>query len=235
MESLFIITSAIYTSYGNISTKDRIEQTKETIESIKKYAPNSKIVLLECGERSLDENLFDCKIIDYANNLKIKSHRLEYLRSSKDVRPEIILKSMLEILITNDYLKSIHNNPYERIFKLCGRYKLNSKFNFKTHLLSKNKMIILKPTVSQHLYRNEKASSILTCSTRFFSFDCKLLNVIIEMYDKMEQEILFLSKFDDQVDIEHLFYKHLNKKIVNFINKIGIDGYWSPEKYFIEE
>jgi hypothetical protein len=39
MTSLFLVTSALYTSYGKCSTEERIEQTKETIKSIETYAP----------------------------------------------------------------------------------------------------------------------------------------------------------------------------------------------------
>ena len=45
MTSLFLVTSAIYTSYGKCPTEERIAQTKETIKSIRTYAPDSNIVL----------------------------------------------------------------------------------------------------------------------------------------------------------------------------------------------
>ena len=45
MTSLFLVSSAIYTSYGKCSIEERIEQTKETIKSIRTYAPDSNIVL----------------------------------------------------------------------------------------------------------------------------------------------------------------------------------------------
>jgi len=54
MTSLFLVTSAIYTSYGKCSTEERIEQTKETIKSIRTYAPGSAIVLLDAGEKSVN-------------------------------------------------------------------------------------------------------------------------------------------------------------------------------------
>jgi len=55
MISHFIITSAIHTSYGKCSTEERIEQTKETIKSIKTYAPGSSMVIIDCGEKSVNE------------------------------------------------------------------------------------------------------------------------------------------------------------------------------------
>ena len=68
MTSHFIITSAIYTSYGKGSTEERIEQTKETIKSIETYAPGFSMIIIDCGEKSVEENIFDCELIDYTKN-----------------------------------------------------------------------------------------------------------------------------------------------------------------------
>jgi hypothetical protein len=136
MTSHFIITSAIYTSYGKCSTEERIEQTRETIKSIETYAPGSSMVIIDCGEKSVEENMFDCKVIDYTKNEEIQYHLDEYLKKDIDLEPDIIIKSMLEIMMFSDYLKNI-TGSYERIFKISGRYKLNSKFNYSKHQSSK--------------------------------------------------------------------------------------------------
>ena len=43
----FIITSTIDCNIGVFSVKERIEQTEETIASIRKYAPGSTIVFID--------------------------------------------------------------------------------------------------------------------------------------------------------------------------------------------
>lgn len=235
MNSLFVITSAIYTSYGKCSTEERILQTKETLESIKKYAPNSSIILLDCGEKSIDSNLFDCDIIDYTKNEKIQFHLRDYLNNTQDIEPDIIIKSMLEIMVCEDYFKRIDENQYDRIFKLCGRYRLNSKFDYSKHLNSKNKVLILPPYFSQHLYNIDVNVSPLQYMTRFFSFDSALIPEMIKTYAKMKKEIINISKTKKQGDIEHLLFKHLKKKIVDTTQVIGIEGYWAPLKMWIEE
>ena len=126
MTSHFIITSAIHTSYGKCSTEERIEQTKKTLKSIETYAPGSSMVLIDCGEKSVNKNLFDCEVIDYTTNKEIQYNLQEYLRNNIDLEPEIIIKSMLEIMMFRDYLNTI-TSSYDRIFKISGRYKLNQK------------------------------------------------------------------------------------------------------------
>jgi hypothetical protein len=234
MTSHFIITSAIYTSYGKCSTEERIEQTKETIKSIETYAPGSSMVIIDCGEKSVEENLFDCELIDYTKNEEIQYHLGEYLKKDIDLEPDIIIKSMLEIMMFSDYLKNI-TGSYERIFKISGRYKLNSNFNHQKHLDAKNKVVILPPYTSQHLYNFNVTSSMFLYMTRCWSFDSSLLLNIIETYDKMRSDIIIMSQTEKQGDIEHLLYKHLNKKLVRHIDIMGVEGKWAPRGSWIEE
>jgi hypothetical protein len=234
MTSLFVVTSAIYTSYSKCSTEERIEQTKETIKSIETYAPGSTIVLLDAGEKSVDID-FGVKLIDYTIHPEIQFHLQEYLRTNRDLEPDIIIKSMLEIIMFQDYLKFHSLESYSRVFKLSGRYRLNSKFNYSSHLKSKNKVLILPPYHSQHFYNFNVSSSMFQYMTRCWSFDNNLLEKIIETYGKMKKDIIVTSRTKKQGDIEHLLYKHLNKKLVEHIDIMGVEGYWAPRKKWIEE
>jgi hypothetical protein len=234
MTSLFLVTSAIYTSYGKCSTEERIEQTKETIKSIRTYAPDSNIVLLDAGDKSADID-FDAKLIDYTTNPEIQFHLQEYLSNNNDLEADIIIKSMLEIIMFENYLKNHSLKSYSRIFKLSGRYRLNSKFNYSKHLEAKNKVLILPPYHSQHLYNTKVSSSMFQYMTRCWSFDSNLFEKIIETYGKMKKDIIVASRTEKQGDIEHLLYKHLDKRLVEYIHIMGIEGYWAPLRMWIEE
>ena len=234
MTSHFIITSAIYTSYGKCSTEERIEQTRETLKSVETYSPEYSVVIIDCGEKSVNKNLFDCEVIDYTKNEEIQYHLQEYLRSEKDLNPDIIIKSMLEIMMFGDYLKNI-TSSFDRIFKISGRYKLNSNFNYNNHIEAKDKVLLLTPHQSPHFYNFQVSSSMFSYMTRCWSFDSSLLLKIVETYDKMKGEIIHISRTEKQGDIEHLLYKHLNKNIVTHANVMGIEGYWAPRRGWIEE
>jgi hypothetical protein len=234
MTSLFLVTSAIYTSYGKCSTEERIEQTKETIKSIETYAPDSTIVLLDAGEKSVDID-FGVELIDYTQKQITKEPLDYYLSNNKDLEPDIIIKSMLEIIMFGDYLNTHSISSYERVFKLSGRYRLNSKFNYNKHLESRNKVLILPPYHSQHLYNTKVSSSMFQYMTRFWSFDSSLVSNILKTYGKMKRDIILASKTERQGDIEHLLYKHLDKRLVEHIEIMGVEGYWAPLRLWIEE
>jgi hypothetical protein len=234
MTSLFLVTSAIYTSYGKYSTEERIEQTKETIKSIETYAPDSTIVLLDAGDKSVDID-FRVQLIDYTNNSIITEPLNYYLQNNRDLNPDIIIKSMLEIIVFEDFLKNNLILNYSRIFKLSGRYRLNTKFNYQKHLESKNKIVILHPHKSLHLYNFQVSTSILSYMTRCWSFDSSLILNILSTYTKMKRDIILASRTEKQIDIEHLLYKYLNKKFVQHIDIMGVEGSWAPQGNWIVE
>ena len=51
----------------------------------------------------------------------------------------------------------------------------------------------------------------------------------------MKEDILLASKTEKQGDLEHLFYKHLDKRLVEHIEIMGVEGYWAPRGKWIEE
>ena len=142
---------------------------------------------------------------------------------------------MLEIIMFEDYLKTHSVKNYSRVFKLSGRYRLNSKFNYSKHLDAKNKVLILSPDISQHFYNVKVSSSMFLYMTRCWSFDSNLVLNIIETYGKMKKDIILMSQTEKQGDIEHLLYKHLNKKLAENIDIMGVEGKWAPRGIWIEE
>ena len=235
MTSLFIVTSAIHTSYGKYSTEERIKQTKDTLKSIETYAPDSSAVIIDCGEKSVDKDLFDCEVIDYTTHQEIQHHLQQYLLNNRDIEPDIIIKSMLEIMMFEDYLKTHSVNSYDRVFKISGRYKLNSKFDYSKHLEAKNKVVLLPPYHSQTLYNFDVKSTMFQYMTRCWSFDSSLVLNILSTYAKMKIDILYASRTEKQADIEHLLYRHLNKRLVKNIEVMGIEGLWAPRGSWIDE
>jgi hypothetical protein len=233
MTSLFLVSSAIYTSHGKCSTEERIEQTKKTIKSIETYAPDSTIVLLDAGEKSVDID-FGVELIDYTQKEIIKEPLNYYLSNNKDLKPDIIIKSMLEIIMFEDYLRNHSLESYSRVFKLNGRYRLNSKFDYSRHLKAENKVLILKPFMTDYIY-SYTPPTLFLYETRCWSFDSNLKLNISNTYTKMKKDIISISKTKRQGDIEHLFYKHLDKRLVEYTNIMGVEGYWAPQNIWLEE
>lgn len=235
MTSLFLVTSAIYTSYGKFSTEKRIRQSYNTFKSIEKYVPDSKIIVLDAGEQELQNELEPYEVINYSSNSEVVALLNEYKSICIDKEPEIIIKSMLEILMFLDFLETYNFSSYDRVFKLSGRYELNENFDYDFHINSKNKVVILSPKFSAGFYSSNPSTSLMQYMTRCWSFDTSLLNLIIKTYEKMKTDILKLMRGKGQGDIEHLLFKHMNKNFVQTINVMGVSGPYAPSGEWIEE
>ena len=133
-----------------------------------------------------------------------------------------------------DYLRNHSLESYSRVFKLSGRYRLNSKFDYSRHLKAENKVLILKPFMTDYIY-SYTPPTLLLYETRCWSFDSNLKLNISNTYTKMKKDIILASQTEKQGDIEHLLYKHLDKRLVEHINLMGVEGYWAPLKLWIQE
>lgn len=124
----FFITSVIYpipnkvVSYGGVrsgfSPEDRAAQTRQTIESIRRYVPDARVILIEAGHEEVlpasVENLADQyiyvgknRLVRWACDSKIKS-----------------LGEVMMILAATKKFKFVS----EYYFKMSGRYYLNENF-----------------------------------------------------------------------------------------------------------
>lgn len=133
MSDLVLITSWIapspdaYFLYGyqrvnkTIFTKQqRFDQTKKTIESIKKYIPNSKIIIID-GSLSEDDKKYFIENTDHV--LDIRTLQSESKAECEGYQVIEVLKYILD-----------NNLQFDRFFKISGRYWLTEEFNINLYL-----------------------------------------------------------------------------------------------------
>lgn len=130
---IFVITSVIntgnnpwsYTSLRSCFTpEERLTQTYRTIESIRNLNDNTKILLVECSNLDKQwENLLRDKVDYYVQTYNIEEVRSACLETYK--------KGFGEIKKLQEACKFIKDNNIEfnRLFKISGRYYLNSSFD----------------------------------------------------------------------------------------------------------
>jgi len=213
MKNLIIVTSVINTpdkpfSYTNtrsvFTREERFEQTKITIDSIRRFIPDCEILLVDCTDFNEEEKKYFANNCDYVLNLW----------DDKDIHPKIfgISKALGEGTLTINALKYIFDNnfKFDNLFKISGRYLLNDKFNYQ---MFDNDKIIFKPI-------NGDTSNI---ATSLYKIPYKYLNDLYDflvsnnynMINCMGYEILF-----------GLFAKDMSKKEdIIFCETLGIQGY----------
>lgn len=214
MTNLVLITSIINTpnkplSYTNtrsvFSRKERFEQTKLTIQSIKAKIPNNKILLVECSDFNEEEKIYFEKECDYILNLWDKKELHNNLFG--------ISKALGEGTQTIEAFKYIKENNicYANLFKISGRYWLNNKFDY--NIFNNNSLVFL------NVYDNVNGKH---ASTNVYKIPNSIQDVLyyflINNYEAMKAcigyEVLFLH-----------FLKSIKYENTITIKAIGVSGF----------
>lgn len=227
MKTTWIVTSALVTDVGVYDTTARIIQTHETINSIQKYFPDAKIVLVEGGKQlPVDNPLYDslrarCHVnLDMTGNDQIK-HLQENFLSKVQNRNEMggatgITKSVAELTLMASVLDALKNHPdmkpateVDRIFKISGRYQLSPLFDPAAYADVAGRYVFRKADAS---WMKDAAETIGTdhgFSSRLWSFDIAQLDDVIDTFDAMIEDCLEITQ-THYIDMEHLLYKHFH-------------------------
>ncbi len=230
MSNWFLVTSAVNTEYGPFSCESRFDQTIGTIDSIKHYCPDAKIALIEGGAIPLTEKQIDvfqkkCDVIAPYNT----HPTIEFIRkiSGDDV---FLLKTPSELFMLAEFLaKQDFIKPTDRVFKLSGRYFLNSNFNLNKHNHPR-KLVFLtkKPNV---VYFDPKKDTICPqiadwqYKCRLYSFCGSMTDFMMHKYREMFKYVFeYLYQADTFSDAEHLLYGFLGEEIVEQIEPMGVSG-----------
>lgn len=147
MRTTFIITSAINPGVGLFNPEQRINQTIQTVSSIKNIFPQSNLILID-GGKSFQEDLDNFLILKGKINLYLNMHENIQIRNLHNNFFSKIknkcelggnaggLKTLSEICLMREVLFLLKNNKnllnfinVDAIFKISGRYVLSPAFN----------------------------------------------------------------------------------------------------------
>jgi hypothetical protein len=226
----FVVTSAINSKFGVFSPAERLQQTLDTITSIKDRLPDAKIFIMECcGTPLLPEQAEQLKaaadaFIDYSNDPNVQAM---YDSDNWDV-----VKNGTEIMCFGNALEQLkadgHFAGVDRIHKMSGRYILNDMFDADTYEQTdvKSKFVIGPKYKSQ--FPIEVTTVPLQYMARLWSWPIELLDATIQVY---KDSFIFFAERVSQggyVDIEHVLYKFLPQDQVHEIQNLGVEGCIAP-------
>tara|TARA_B100000900_G_scaffold371612_1_gene350955 strand:+ start:508 stop:1161 length:654 start_codon:yes stop_codon:yes gene_type:complete len=207
MTDLVLVTSVINTpnkqlSYSKtrsvFSRKERFEQTKKTIQSIKEKISNCKIILVECTDFNDEEYNYFKDNCDYLLNLWNDKNLHDYIFG--------ISKSLGEGTMTIKAIQYIQqlNLEYNYLYKISGRYWLNKNFT----------LIEIKSNIFKRI--NNNPNNIFTALYKIDKESVnKLLYFLVNNIENMEKCIGY------EILIAH-FIKNIDKKLVDII---GLSGF----------
>jgi hypothetical protein len=134
MNDIFLVTSVVKTtntpwSYipvrSEFSEEERFQQTLQTISSIRKYHSSAKILVIECSDISQEKNTQLSNLVDYYEQVY---HTQEQIRN---ICQGTTKKGFGETALTLYGVRFLQEKqiPFERLFKICGRYMIDERFD----------------------------------------------------------------------------------------------------------
>ena len=238
MNSLFIVTSALHTKHGIYSSEERLNQTLETLYSVRKHLPDARILLCECSGK---------KGISGAEAEQLKPHvnGLFNYHDDKQVQDIYnstdnwdIVKSYTELTVFGKTLDFILNqqphllNGIDRVFKLSGRYRLNDAFNIDqfagdNYIFANRRNSQFPPQVTNGL--GEQLMS------RLWSWPANRTSLVFYRYTLMNEDFVGSINRGHYRDIEHLLFKYFSGPFLQEIPTIGVEGNLGPNGILVQD
>lgn len=215
MKNIILINSKIivssqkfsYTNIRSIYTAEaRYAQTMNTIQNIKKYIPNYFIIFMDNSKISTDMIINISKEVD----LFLNPVDDDILNNDTDNNPTKAMGELAQIKYALNYIDQIEFD-WNNLFKICGRYVINSTFNYNEYENNQNIFKVHGPLVD---YKGK-----MCYYTSFYKISKKNYNQfkisIEESYQKFKNDLNLYNE-----PLELIFCNAVNDKKI--INTLGI-------------
>lgn len=206
MKNIFIITSSLIPAIGVFSPEERLKQTLETVDSIRKKSPDSFILLSDVSIQSLTDKYSELvSKVDLFLNLNQVDFLLHFTKNGMKSQGEC---AMMHVVL--DYLKQNAQllEGVGRIFKITGRLQLDDGFNMQEYEGLNGKYVFKKriPT-----WMNEPIHDATHV------FDTRLWSLCTTLIDTHLQALEKVFPLLGPLDLEHAYFTILDKeKVVEF-------------------
>lgn len=226
----FIVTSAINSKFGVYSPRERLDQTLNTIATIKERVPDALVVVMEvCGTPINDLQANQIKdvchvFIDCSNDEDVQAlydnDNWDVVKNGTEI---MCFARILGILQQENLLDGI-----DRVHKISGRYLLND--DFKLDLYDQEDIkdrIVIGPTHPSQ-FPIEVTQVPLQYMARLWSWPTAMTEEVKQVY--LDSFNFFAERIANggYVDIEHVLYKFLPLDRVHNEPLLGVEGHIAP-------
>lgn len=214
----FIVSSAIETTRGIFSPKERLLQTLETYGSIKRLVPNAEIITFDAGPSLSDKNQeilnrYGTLVCLQRNRNIVELANYKLLGHAEAVATHTLLSSFRDLIPSDT----------KRIFKLSGRYKLQDSFDINAYHDVGDKFVFAKRKKTWLSEEKQKELNIdALFNTRLYSFTPNLIDYYKSCLEKAYLDLGL------GLDYEHVIYKNIDKNLVIEFDKVHVEGRIAP-------
>ena len=215
-KNLFIVTSALRPTIGIFDYAKRLEQTIETLQSIRAKDPNSLVIVTDASVENVPEHDLQ-QLSKWCNGIIVwnQDEQIQYFSryGHKSLAESFLMTKTLVMLKRNPSVSKMLNSV-KRIFKISGRYRLNDKFDISDYDDDK--------LYGKYIFKKRMPSwcgrdSLLV--TRLWSMCPSLL----DDYTATLPNIINLIS-TDSIDTEHAHFECLNKEYLVEFDYVYVEG-----------
>lgn len=233
-----LITSAVYTNYGIYNTKQRIQQTLDTVRSAKQHLPGSTIILIDNSTVAVqtDDSAELNELIELVDFYIDNSDDRDIQHFHNNVTNYDIGKNAMECIgmykalayMSSDTAIMDAITSSSRIFKLSGRYQLTDKFDITK--FDNNE------TVDKYVFKRAQPSWInpqdtgvtTLLQTRLWSFTPSLFVDTIKLFNDILQNMFATLNTGKYIDVEHSMAKFIPADRLVELDTVGLTGNIAP-------
>ena len=231
-DGIWFVNSAITTGPGLTiySIPERVAQTVKTIESIKKYCPNHHIFIFDSSpsyfeRKYADEIMAASSEITFTSLGELPKVKEFSLQTKRSLAETVSFNAMLNLY---DTIKSDYKA--KRVYKLSGRYELNDNFVLNRDYY-KGAFVFAKSEASWM----PSVQQINSGAHRLFKL--RLWHMDYDLLGTFHKELpnIYDNCMKHGIDIEHSYWKCLNKYEFVEVEKIGVFGTIGPNGAYVED
>jgi len=237
MKKLFILSSAINSKFGKFDPAVRLQQTLDSIDSVRQYFPDAKICVVEMtGVSPTEEQVraIQAKVnyfFDYTTDQAV----IDIYNSTDNWD---IVKNTTEVMCFTNALGALREqgiiDQFDRIFKMSGRYLLTDNCTAVDYPALQDRIVVLERKGSQFPPAVTGGLQYQYMS-RLWSWPASETSKVIDAYG--EGFMAMAQRYADggYFDIEHMLYAYLPKDLVTEVPRVGLKGLLGPNGVAIED
>lgn len=224
----FVVTSAINSKFGVYNPATRLEQTLDTIRTLRERAPGCRVIVMECTGIALEpeqEAALDAAadiLVDWTSDPDVQSI---YQSENWDV-----VKNTTEIMCFGRTLQMCWDDGdfagIDRIHKMSGRYLLTDDFKLDLYEQNPDSIIVGPKNTSQFPF--QVTGIELQYMARLWSWPASMTQEIITVYYNSLAYIANRVAQGGYADIEHVLYKFLPAEHILEVPLLGVEGTIAP-------
>ncbi len=239
MSNVVLVTSAVYTNYGIYDTKQRIQQTLDTVKSARKYIPDCTIILIDNSTTAIaqDDSAELNELIDSVDYYIDNSDDKDIQHFHNNITNYDIGKNSMECIGMYKALSYIASSDIEmmnaivdstRIFKLSGRYQVTDKFDITKfdNDATVDKYVFKKAQPSWIAEADTGVTTLL--QTRLWSFTPSLFADTIKLFQSILQNMFDTINLGKYIDVEHSMAKFIPADKLVELDTVGLKGNIAP-------